>query len=300
MECLTMTTPTPGPWPSPITALLADHLTPEELAGPPRVSVWACAQQHPHVQRSTRYLPETAIHPGAMLPELARHVIETYTHPGEIILDPLCGTGTVLVEASHAGRTAIGIESNPRHAQIAARNLERAKTEHEAPGTGYVWQHPKPTTIPAALYEHYQGRIALALTSLPTISSRRSRPSRCSLDTVSSPASNSTRDPKSLMLTFTDVLRATRELLKPGGLVAVAARTQRHRGHLVDYPSAVISAGRLAGLIPVDRTVILTHRIAADGDSGSAPACPLQATRHRTHGRAHAVVVHRDLLVFSV
>lgn len=294
-----MTTTSPSHRPDPITALLTNHLTLDELAGPPRVSVWACAQKHPRAQRSARYLPETATQPAAMLPELARHVIETYTHPGEIVLDPLCGTGIVLVEAAHAARTGIGIESDPRRAQISARNLERAKTEHAAPGTGYVWQHPNPTTIPAALYEHYQGRIALALTALPTVPARRARPSRCTQAPATQPTNRCMQDPKTLMLTFADVLRATRELLKPGGLIAVAARTQRHRGQLIDYPSAVISAGRLAGLTPVDRTVILTHPINDDPGSGLALDGPQRPSHQRTYGQPHAAIVHQDLLLFA-
>jgi SAM-dependent methyltransferase len=298
MERLSMSAT--GRLPSPIATILAGHLTPDELAGPPRVSVWACAQQHPRAQRASRYLPEAAAHPGAMLPEIARRVIETYTRPGETVLDPLCGTGTVLVEAAHAGRYGIGIETDRRWAEVAARNAERTSAEGAAKGAAYVWQRPKPSTLPSALYEHYQGRIALALTALPSIQARRPRPSRCGQSQVSAHYSRCMQDPKALMLTFADVLRSTRELLKPGGLIAVAARTQYHRGQLIDYPSAVISAGRIAGLAPVDRLVILTRRIARNSTVGTRFADPTSCERHRAGGHRDALCVHQDLILLSV
>ena len=126
--------------------------------------------------------------------------------------------------SASTGRHGIGIETNGRWAEIAALDIERASADHTvpAPGTAYVWQRPNPATLPPVLYEHYQGRIALALTALPHTSGRRPQPSRCTQ--AQSPASagysGCMQDPKALMLTFTEVLRTTRELLKPGGLVA--------------------------------------------------------------------------------
>jgi tRNA G10 N-methylase Trm11 len=234
-----------------------------------------------------------------MLPEIARRVIETHTRPGETILDPLCGTGTVLVEAAYAGRYGVGIETDRRRAEVAARNVERASAEGAAKGTAYVWQRPNLATLPSALYEHYQGRIALALTALPSIQARRPRPSRCNQPQALASYSRCMQDPKALMLTFADVLRNTRELLKPGGLIAVAARTQYYREQLIDYPSAVISAGRLAGLTPVDRLVILTRRIARNPTAETRFAEPTSCGRRRAGGHRDALCVHQDLILLS-
>jgi hypothetical protein len=52
-------------------------------------------------------------HPGKILPELARHAILTYRQIRELVLDPMCGIGTTLVEAV-LGRRAIGVELEPR------------------------------------------------------------------------------------------------------------------------------------------------------------------------------------------
>lgn len=45
---------------------------------------------------------------------------------GETILDPYMGSGTTLVAAVRAGRSAIGIEIEPRYFDIACRRIEEA------------------------------------------------------------------------------------------------------------------------------------------------------------------------------
>ena len=77
---------------------------------PALLSVWPVAQQTARAQRHRRYLPASTAHPGKMLPELARRVIRAYSEPGELVLDPMCGIGTTLVEAIHLDRDAIGVE----------------------------------------------------------------------------------------------------------------------------------------------------------------------------------------------
>ena len=42
-----------------------------------------------------------------------RRYIEHFTKPGDIVLDPFCGSGVVPVEAVILGRKAIGVDLNP-------------------------------------------------------------------------------------------------------------------------------------------------------------------------------------------
>jgi len=42
---------------------------------------------------------------------------------------------------------------------------------------------------------------------------------------------------------ITQILTGCAALLRPGGIVVVAARPWRHRGELVDLPTAIIAAG---------------------------------------------------------
>jgi site-specific DNA-adenine methylase len=63
-------------------------------------------------------------YPARMMPLIAKRVIETFAvGDDDVILDPFCGSGTVLVEAIVHGRNAIGFDINPLAIVIA-----RAKT----------------------------------------------------------------------------------------------------------------------------------------------------------------------------
>ena len=50
---------------------------------------------------------------GNFAPQLARNVIEMYSQPGDLILDPMAGGGTTLIEAKLLGRRFIGADINP-------------------------------------------------------------------------------------------------------------------------------------------------------------------------------------------
>jgi modification methylase len=78
-------------------------------SAPLPLSVWPTAQQPAASQRTGRYLPGSTAHPAKMLPAIARQAIAAYSQPGDLVLDPMCGIGTTLVEAIHLGRDAIGI-----------------------------------------------------------------------------------------------------------------------------------------------------------------------------------------------
>ena len=62
-------------------------------------------------------------YPARMIPQIARRLIERYSKPGDLVLDPFCGSGSVLVECRLLGRNSIGIDINP-----LALILAKAKT----------------------------------------------------------------------------------------------------------------------------------------------------------------------------
>jgi DNA methylase len=49
-------------------------------------------------------------YPGRFSPSFARAAIETFTKPGDLVLDPHVGGGTTLVEARATGREAVGVD----------------------------------------------------------------------------------------------------------------------------------------------------------------------------------------------
>ena len=62
----------------------------------------------------TRYMTH-GLHPypARMIPQIARKLIANYSKPGDLVLDPFCGSGTILTESRLAGRNSIGIDINP-------------------------------------------------------------------------------------------------------------------------------------------------------------------------------------------
>src|SRR5262249_11890444 len=56
---------------------------------------------------------------------LAERIVKVASNPGDLVLDPFAGTGTILVAARNHGRRYLGIELSPDTAAIAANRLAR-------------------------------------------------------------------------------------------------------------------------------------------------------------------------------
>lgn len=67
------------------------------------------------------------VHPAKFPETLAQEFIEFFTKQGEIVLDPMAGTGSTLVAALRAGRNSYGIELNPKYAEIAKQIIEEER-----------------------------------------------------------------------------------------------------------------------------------------------------------------------------
>ncbi|WP_327007675.1 DNA methyltransferase [Dactylosporangium sp. NBC_01737] len=273
------------------------------LAG---LSVWATAQQTGPVQRRGRYVPESVQHPARMLPAIAAHAIDAYTDPGDLVLDPMAGIGTTLVEAVHAGRDALGVEYESRWSDIADANLRHARTQG-ATGRGGVIRGDATdilTLVPAALI----GQVALVVTSPPygpTVHGLVTTGDE--LDIRDNRYNDGTdkgnlayRDLTGLADGFAQILRGCATLLRPGGTVVVTARPWRKNGELVDLPSAVIGAGVRAGLVPTERCVALLAAV-RDGQLVARPSFfQLQSVRKaRASGTPMHLIAHEDVLIFT-
>ena len=70
----------------------------------------------------------TLVHPAKFPETMAQEFIEFFTKQGQVVLDPMCGTGSTLVAALRSGRNSYGIELNPKYAKIAQQIItdERA------------------------------------------------------------------------------------------------------------------------------------------------------------------------------
>lgn len=71
----------------------------------------------------TERLHTVAPYIGKMRPEIAGWAIETVSKPGDLVYDPFCGSGTVLLEAWLKGREAVGTDLNPYACLISRAKL---------------------------------------------------------------------------------------------------------------------------------------------------------------------------------
>jgi SAM-dependent methyltransferase len=75
---------------------------------------------------------------GRMHPTIARGGVAAFSARGDLVVDPFCGSGTVLVEAMAAGRRAVGVDASPLGVAIARARTTllggagRARLEAEA------------------------------------------------------------------------------------------------------------------------------------------------------------------------
>jgi site-specific DNA-methyltransferase (cytosine-N4-specific) len=89
-----------------------------EANGRNRRSVW-------NINTQALSLPHAATFPTA----LVLPCILASTRPGDYVLDPFFGSGTVGVAAEHTGRRYVGIELHPKYVQLAAHRLGSLLTQ---------------------------------------------------------------------------------------------------------------------------------------------------------------------------
>ncbi len=71
-------------------------------------------------------------YPARMHPEIARVVLGAWAEPRDVVLDPFCGGGTVLLEAMVAGSKPIGVDLNPVALRIAEVRCRRTSAQDRA------------------------------------------------------------------------------------------------------------------------------------------------------------------------
>jgi tRNA1(Val) A37 N6-methylase TrmN6 len=273
----------------------------------PPGTVWATAQHTPARQRHRRYVPESMAHPAKMLPAVAAHAIATYTQPGDLVLDPMCGIGTTLVEALHQDRRAVGVEYETRWAEIARTNIHHTGPARRGGGQVYTGDaRHLDWLLPADLL----GQVALVVTSPPYGPSTHGRVTtdhtgihkrhhlygdlldRGNLANIGH---------HRLLAGFARILTLTAPYLRPGGRVVITVRPWREHAELIDLPAQIAACGAPAGLVPVERCVALLGRIT--DTAGYVPRGSFFQRdfirRQRSRGLPLHLIAHEDVLVLS-
>jgi modification methylase len=278
-----------------------------EPSSPARLplSVWPTAQQPAASQRTGRYVPGSTAHPAKMLPTVARQAISAYSRPGDLVLDPMCGIGTTLVEAIHLGRDAIGIDLESRWANLASANVAHAHT-HGASGKATVVTGDA-RQLPHLLGPHLARRVALVLTSPPygrslhgQVTARLGRGVAKFDNAYSADPTNLGRvSQPALLEALKEILVGCQQLLALDGLLVLTARPYRHRDHLVDLPGQLTRVAEAAGLVLFERNAALLVGLREDRLIPRPSFFQLDRVRKaRARGLPLRIIAHEDVLVF--
>ncbi|MEU4483131.1 DNA methyltransferase [Micromonospora sp. NPDC023966] len=271
----------------------------------PVTSVWLTCQQPARDQRRGRYVPQTSSHPGKMLPHLAAHAISSYTAPGDLVFDPMCGSGTTLVEAMHLGRHGIGIDIEPRFTALAAANVALAASQGAA-GAAQVLTGDA-TRLLELVPASAVGRVSLVLTSPPYGRGTHGLVQTTSTGVRKRNHHYGDRENGNLAYAgwsrlldgFAAILAASYYLLRPGGTVVITCRpVRRQRDDLIDLPGEFLAVARSVGLIPVQRCAAMLAAVRDGQIVHRANMFGLLAVRRaRDEGIPVHLVAHEDVLV---
>jgi modification methylase len=270
------------------------------------LSVWPTAQRTARAQRAGRYLEISGTHPAKMLPAIAARAIATYSSPGDLVLDPMAGIGSTLVEAVHLGRDAIGIEYEPAWADLAEANLRYAAAQG-ATGTAEVIcgdaRHLTGLVDPAV-----RGLVGLVLTSPPYGATLHGRVTARPGQGIAKAHNRYSNDPANLahvglanlVEAMGAILTDCAQLLRPGGCLAMTVRPYWHAGQLIDLTGAMARTGEAAGLVLFERNVALLAALRGDELVPRTSFFALEQVRKaRARGLPRLVCAHEDLLVFA-
>jgi DNA modification methylase len=83
------------------------------------------------------------LHPTQKPVGIFRPLIEAFTKPGDIVLDPFAGSGSTLVAAQELGRRFVGIELDPVHHLTASTRLQGEKAITVKPALSKFGQAPE-------------------------------------------------------------------------------------------------------------------------------------------------------------
>jgi tRNA G10 N-methylase Trm11 len=243
-----------------------------------------------------------------MLPALARQAISSYSKPGELVLDPMCGIGTTLVEATHLGRQAIGVELEQPWATLAAANLNHAR-DQGAPGHGLSLQGDA-RQLGRGLLDQHRGKVALILTSPPYGPSLHGQVRRGehgvrkfdfrysrNPDNLAHHPQTAGRKP-SFDTVLGEILAGCRAMLAPGGRIVMTVRPYRRNGRLIDLPGQLEQLAAEHGLVLSERLAALLCGL----DEGElVPRASFFQIRHQRSGAfpRMLIIAHEDVLVFK-
>jgi modification methylase len=265
-----------------------------------------------------------------MLPELARRAISAYSDPGDLVVDPMCGIGTTLVEAIHLGRNALGIELERRWASLATANLVHAREQGATGNAGVV--EGDASALPRLLTRNARHLLRSSNRNTKASESKVARlgagsvdliltspPYACQIEMIDKPAwlaggSLGAKDTRNYSADHSNlghargthyreamagVYGASAAALKPGGFLVVVTKNLRSGGAMHNLAGDTVDLCQHAGLLYWQHVIAL-HAAIRDSELVPRPSFWQLSTTRKALARGERLhlVCHEDVLVF--
>jgi DNA modification methylase len=298
----------PGRKPMAINPHTTPHPSRPSPSAPVPLALWPVAQTSAQYQRAGRYHPDSARHPGKMLPALAARIVCEYSTAGQLVVDPMCGIGTTLVEAGLLDRRAIGVELEAAWVDLARANLDRLL---DATSRRCCEVHQGDARRLPEILGDLAGRVDLIVTSPPYacdagVIDRKAWVAGgrlCTTETLNYSADRANlghaRGP-AYEAAMAEVYAACHAVLRPGGLLVTVTKNMRRAGRCVDLAALTVGLARSAGFSYLGHVVAL-HAAIRDSRLVARPSFWQLTQTRAAHARGEPVhlSVHEDVLVFQ-
>jgi len=195
-------------------------------------------------------------HPAKYPETLAQEFIEFFTRRGQLVLDPMAGSGSTLVAALRSGRHSYGIELNPVYASMAQAVLEEERQSLGEKADGLIAEiiTADAGQLPEIIASHPIPPVDYLLTSPPYwdmlhasgFETQKKRRAASALDVVYS------NDPDDLgnlsdygefLEKLTSIYRGLKPCLREGAYLTIIVKNVKKGGKV--YPLAWDLASRL-------------------------------------------------------
>lgn len=213
--------------------------------------------------------PHLGNYRGNWSPHVPRNLILKYTVPGDLVLDPMVGGGTTLVECLLLGRNGIGVDVNPESLLLAMSNLKSSLpfaqprvTANLFHGDARDLETVRDNTVNlvtlhppyADIIRYSDGRIERDLSTLNGLDE--------------------------FFHAIHDVARESLRVLRPGGHCAVLMGDTRTRAHLVPLSFRLFQEFLDAGFIVREHIIKLQWNTTSERTTWAGKECSFYKLAH--------------------
>jgi len=184
-------------------------------------------------------------YPGNFSPYIPRYAIQLYSQPGDLVLDPMVGSGTTLVEAKLLGRRAIGVDISLEALRIAAFR---------------VWYAGHPGCDGIELYRGDTRRLEKIGDN--TVDLIVTHPPYANIIKYSGEGADLSRlSPKKFVVAMGAVAAELYRVLKPGKYMAILVGDTRVRRYFVPLAYAVLRKFLEVGFVIKEDVIKIQHNM---------------------------------------